>query len=1448
MLGTTLSVANLKQPKPATMTLGEAKLRFAALPDIERNKIFSALFRMSLIDGRPISPIEPQDNLKKAQVPLKAVEKLDSLVKLKLTPTLQGETEDFKRTRAVQGATMRRVSEAPDNNVELRPSPESPTNHPFRQPALYEQIGDVFQGEGSAYRAAERGEAETTRNVSTAIQTQHPYMPQVVGDLLGSLAASGWTLAKQVSFFDPTKQGQATRDEINPTGTTGEDWTGALLNIASWFSAERGLAAGERALTAGALREVATAPNVGRALIENGVPPKEAAKVALGVEQAVKTAPDDDVIRPYSTEWTDVEIYNDMFKGKDKEFIQARIDATVEAAGLPPLKKKPIKKSPINAPKKATQEPTPVETPQATQEPAMAQSEAITEPLPGDAAPVLDSGTPNAPETGALTPESSVPVEAVTPEQATSPIIRATHTASQSIKSRPIGKVSTRTGMTKEQEFYLADGLKRGAAGGNPFSVHVPGDGKFTVNDPTQASTLHKAITGKAIDGIDANPLRTGPKGFIKDTIASQHYTKGGYVPSRVDSYKRTIKFYGSIDNALAQATEQADALRKSGAKPSVVKESDMVLRFYDDLDSFSKDAIAASKASEPGRAGEPVKDGNYWSHKYTDATGNIRTQLTATKSDTGREVKDLLSQEYQRWRELRDIHSELTAPEVVTPKVTPVQAAAEELGKIETPKMGGIKGKKKGVVSMDIAADNVMDAAESASRAFRSALDGVGNVGNWLARPLRSLTSSVERGAPISVKAQIRNSGPVGNKAWQQMKQVFAHQRQIMGTNGEALAAAIKSEFPGRSKSGGTVHRFAEGLGKKLYNSDLTNLTKAEQRIVATLKKLEFGILGEAKELGVRTTRHYGGDPKIFIGEEVRFTHKGETVTGKVTDGNAKGLNVTLDDGSNAFINKGQVFQTRQLIEPGEYIPLYLKEGMAAKLAKGGKKRDDAIKSLIDTGQADTAIEAGDMVDQLIAKDAIAEVDGLETSKLRKPRSMARLPGEYYDLNVLTAFERHFNSVAKDISQARVWGQNNIRLKELLAETKGTTEDSFRLQKLIEKSLGVKRDLDSPLIKKINTVDGALTMFFKLGPWTAIKQPSQIAVTVGRFGAKNTAKSIWSNATSARVRNLVRVHGGASINTLETFVRLSGADHGLRKGANWWASATGIKAMDRTQRFIAAVAGDYAVQDALKAIRTTPKGIKEDRHYRLLRDLFGFTDDDVLRMKKSGISDADRSKIFYTADEIQGITDDFNLPPNMTDNSTAGILYRLQSFNVLQAQNVAGVLKEAASGNPLPAAKMAVAGAAVGEGIVQSLSALNSWLDGSPNTELDEALATYSSLDAGRIATRAFTNVIEAGQLGLFEVPLQMWRTATEGAPRQRVSPGASTITATFSALARASKSEDEFIEKVKQAGIEWGTDVVPVARKLYKRVHGGKTPRQMKPLKSKSKSSSLTSTVGTL
>ena len=403
MLGTTLSVANLKQPKPATMTLAEARFRFADLPDIERNKVFSALFRMSLIDGRPISPIEPQDNLKKAQVPLKAVEKLDSLVKLKLTPTLQGETEDFKRTRAVQAATMRRVSEAPDNDVELRPSPESPTNHPFRQPALYEQIGDVFQGEGSAYRAAERGEAETTRNVSTAIQTQHPYMPQVVGDLLGSLAASGWTLAKQVSFFDPTKQGQATRDEINPTGTTGEDWTGALLNIASWFSAERGLAAGERALTAGALREVATAPNVGRALIENGVPPKEAAKVALGVEQAVKTAPDDDVIRPYSTEWTDVEIYNDMFKGKDKEFIQARIDATVEAAGLPP-----IKKSPINAPKKATQEPTPVETPQATHEPAMAQSEAITEPLPGDTAPVLDSGTPNAPEGGALTPESSV--------------------------------------------------------------------------------------------------------------------------------------------------------------------------------------------------------------------------------------------------------------------------------------------------------------------------------------------------------------------------------------------------------------------------------------------------------------------------------------------------------------------------------------------------------------------------------------------------------------------------------------------------------------------------------------------------------------------------------------------------------------------------------------------------------------------------------------------------------------------------------------------------------------------------------------------------------------------------------------------------------------------------------------------------------------------------------
>ena len=409
MLGTTLSVANLKQPKPATMTLAEARFRFADLPDIERNKVFSALFRMSLIDGRPISPIEPQDNLKKAQVPLKAVEKLDSLVKLKLTPTLQGETEDFKRTRAVQGATMRRVSEAPDNEPAQRAFVNRPLSNQelderarqedeerraneaeIRRRAESPTFWEAYEDRRQAQAVEERGVGavpgvdlnpgilmrqvrdDITEGVTSAVgpvMGANPMLPGPVADFTTSVIAGSSAIPasvpENIAFFLSPEY----RRDINPQGTATSDYVGAAFKL--WF--DIGAPGAKAALTpvgkAIAKTKIyqGTVRAIGEKLVKSGVPGKEAAKVAVEVDDILKNAPDDEIDDMLREDYRSLEPQN-----------------------------------------RATQEPTPVETPQATQEPAMAQSEAITEPLPGGAAPVLDSGTPNAPETSALAPETSV--------------------------------------------------------------------------------------------------------------------------------------------------------------------------------------------------------------------------------------------------------------------------------------------------------------------------------------------------------------------------------------------------------------------------------------------------------------------------------------------------------------------------------------------------------------------------------------------------------------------------------------------------------------------------------------------------------------------------------------------------------------------------------------------------------------------------------------------------------------------------------------------------------------------------------------------------------------------------------------------------------------------------------------------------------------------------------
>ncbi|HUU12646.1 MAG TPA: hypothetical protein VM182_02935, partial [Terriglobia bacterium] len=133
------------------------------------------------------------------------------------------------------------------------------------------------------------------------------------------------------------------------------------------------------------------------------------------------------------------------------------------------------------------------------------------------------------------------PAEVPTPAGAKLEAGRAKFEAAKAARAEPkplpsklaAGKVSKRTGLTKPQEEYLAGKLeevapelrteKERALGEKPEKgglkkLQVPGDGTFSVGTQEAASTLHKQITGKPIEGVE--PLkrptyeRAGPAQF----------------------------------------------------------------------------------------------------------------------------------------------------------------------------------------------------------------------------------------------------------------------------------------------------------------------------------------------------------------------------------------------------------------------------------------------------------------------------------------------------------------------------------------------------------------------------------------------------------------------------------------------------------------------------------------------------------------------------------------------------------------------------------------------------------------------------------------------------------------------------------------------------------------------------------------------------------------------
>ena len=253
--------AQAKQPI-GFMSLGQAKLHFAGLPKRERDAVYSSLFRLSKIDGRPVSPIEPMENLKKAQVPLIAVERIKAMASR--PDALEKETAAFRERREVVGAgererqfrvptdqrekTLRAQYKANQKGIELQRDEDRLIDSFMRDfPGRFKTRAEAIEARekarlqkdvtvGEELKAGVEQIAGTTARFVSDLYTldpeEKPYEDRsieskIVPELIGGIAAIPVSIPERIEFLSDPEY----RNKVNPEGTSVADFAGTALML-----------------------------------------------------------------------------------------------------------------------------------------------------------------------------------------------------------------------------------------------------------------------------------------------------------------------------------------------------------------------------------------------------------------------------------------------------------------------------------------------------------------------------------------------------------------------------------------------------------------------------------------------------------------------------------------------------------------------------------------------------------------------------------------------------------------------------------------------------------------------------------------------------------------------------------------------------------------------------------------------------------------------------------------------------------------------------------------------------------------------------------------------------------------------------------------------------------------------------------------------------------------
>jgi hypothetical protein len=773
----------------------------------------------------------------------------------------------------------------------------------------------------------------------------------------------------------------------------------------------------------------------------------------------------------------------------------------------------------------------------------------------------------------------------------------------------------------------------------------------------------------------------------------------------------------------------------------------------------------------------------------------------------------------------------------------------------------GGMNSKRRGAALNPTA--GMVDLIAGASGIFRAR---PGSTREQIAIGIRSILGN----ASDMVKHYAKGSG---KRITQDMEWVATQAAAMQANLGLRLKEAIRSQYgrvPGLTHSS----REALGLARDSFNDIVSkvmrgdHLDKAQKKVWDTWVGINKELAEQGARNGVMVDRIVGDAKadKNMMGKRVGFIDpQGIPREGIVIETQA-GFKIRTSEG--VFkLKYGESYVSETLVDPEFYFPRELRQGID-ELAHtvGTPEHQRWVEYLIERDLVDNAEDAQRLI-QSTATKSVVEVASPVRSRLRMRRYGDLMPPEFYNRNFAEVAERDIARKAMDIAWAKRWGKRDEKLGELLT---GLSDNQVRK---VHEAIGLGLGQHQPFpAGKAVAFEGLYQAVTKLsGLQTAVIQMSQLASNIGTLGTKAGMKGLWDvvkpGAGDRRLMHRLQGLIEQDMMSLQGFEDVGGA---AKAAGNLILSP--MKFVDTQMRHIAAASGKFAVEDALKKIKfhgdvtatskagntinlkgETPNPIGkpvDNASYRLLSDWFKFTDDDIKRMAKEGMSPDDLLMAGRGGVATQVTTRSLDTPVATLQVPVLRMAWRFKTFAYGQARIFGFAAKEAIKGNVTPLIRLtlasALAGEVTGQGkdlVMQAVAWGMDKINGEGDAEApkpkqeswEDTLAKGETPQekALAIAERGWKNTLEAGTFGLYKDTFEM---VDPEAPawKSPMPPVFKTVQNVWGAIkyaAENSDSEESFLDNLKQAGMDFTQKEIVPLKQFYQMNHGGRTFRQENP-----------------